>query len=368
MDGGLCPRELWLWGDKYLDRQQIIEALDDVMDPELHRSLVALDMVQGVDISGNDVTVTIALTTKGCPLKAQIVQSVKTRLSALEGIGQIRVKLGEMSAEQRARLHNSGGAAPVTSLSDTTRIIAVASGKGGVGKSTVTVNLGAALRQAGYSVGILDCDVYGFSIPSMVGTVGKKPGVRAGKMMPIAAYGMKIMSMGYFVEDNAPVIWRGPMLGKMLRQFLEDVNWGNLDFLLLDLPPGTGDVALDVAQTLPGAGLLLVTTPQVVAAEVASRAAQMARKTDQCILGVVENMSSFICPHCGEPSPVFGTGGGEQLAAELGVPLLGQLPLTLEARSHGDIGHPVALADGPAAESYRLLAERVVEAVSAPVA
>jgi len=176
------------------------------------------------------------------------------------------------------------------------------------------------------------------------------------------------MSMGYFVEDNTPIIWRGPMLGKVLRQFLEDVNWGNLDFLLLDLPPGTGDVALDVAQALPGAGLLLVTTPQVVAAEVASRAAQMACKTGQRVLGVIENMSTFICPHCGEASPVFGTGGGAQLAIELGVPLLGQLPLTLEARTHGDSGHPVALTDGSAAESYRLLAERVVEAVKAPVA
>src|SRR5690606_18883519 len=229
------------------------------------------------------------------------------------------------------------------------------------------VNLAAALRRKGYDVGILDCDIYGFSVPRMLGIEGKRPTVIDGKMITIPAHGMKVMSMGNLVPDDTPVVWRGLMLGKVLRQFLNDVVWGEPYFLLLDLPPGTGDMALDVAQLIKKAELVIVTTPQVVAAGVATRAAQMARRTNQRILGVIENMSAFICPCCGESTPIFGEGGGQRLAETLEVPLLGSIPLTMEARTMGDEGVPVALAeDSPTAEAFMRLAERVAEAAGVP--
>src|SRR5690606_12789497 len=275
-------------------------------------------------------------------------------------------ELGAMTPEERAAMFAAKFSSPITAPDSKTQVIGVASGKGGVGKSTVTVNLAAALRQQGYAVGVLDCDIYGFSVPRMVGIEGVKPTVLDGKILPIPAHGMKVMSIGNFVPDNSPVIWRGPMLGKILRQFLTDVVWGELDFLLLDLPPGTGDVALDVAQLLPKSHLLIVTTPQVVASGVASRAAQMAQKTNQPIIGVIENMSTFVCPCCGEATPIFGEGGGRELAEELGVPLLGQIPLTMEARTLGDRGIPVALeVDSESGQAYGALARRVLEELEA---
>lgn len=231
-----------------------------------------------------------------------------------------------------------------------THIIAVASGKGGVGKSTVTVNLAIALHQLGWRVGVLDCDIYGFSVPRLLGVEGEHPDIHNGKMVPINAHGLKIMSMGFFVEENTPVIWRGPLLGKVLHQFLDDVDWGDLDYLLLDLPPGTGDMALNVAQSIPDAKLLVVTTPQELAAGVASRAAQMARKTGQQIIGVVENMAGFVCPHCQQKTTVFGAGGGARLAEELGVPLLSELPLVSQ--------------QGENNESYAELAAKVAAILS----
>jgi len=346
-------------------RAQVEQALDQVMDPELHKSLMQLKMVQDIRIDGGRVSVAVALTTKGCPLKDVIADSVRERVGAIEGVREVDVKLVEMSKEQRDALFGLSLNAPIVAPDSKTTIIGIASGKGGVGKSTVTVNLAAALKARGKDVGILDCDIYGFSIPRMVGVEGRRPTVIDGKIIPIPAHGMKIISMGNFVEENTPVVWRGPMLGKILRQFLSDVVWGEPDYLLLDLPPGTGDMALDVAQLMPKASLIVVTTPQVVAASVASRAAQMAHKTNQRILGVIENMSTFICPCCGEATPIFGEGGGERLAEELGVPLLGRVPLTLEARTHGDKGVPVAFADGsPSQEAYRKLAERVEELLS----
>lgn len=352
-----------------IDRQKVMEALAEVQDPELHKSLVALNMVRDVQISGNDVKVTIALTTAGCPLKSTIERSVEERLDQIEGIGKIEVELTAMTPEERAQMFASRFNSPITASDSKTHVIGVASGKGGVGKSTVTVNLAAALRKQGASVGILDCDIYGFSVPRMVGIEGERPTVLDGKILPIPAHGMKVISMGNFVPDNSPVIWRGPMLGKILRQFLTDVVWGDLDYLLLDLPPGTGDMALDVAQLLPKSSLLIVTTPQVVAAGVASRAAQMSFKTNQRILGVVENMSTFVCPCCGEETPIFGQGGGQRLADELNVPLLARLPLTMEARTLGDEGVPVAMAgDGPTAQAYAELARKVVAALNEPAA
>lgn len=348
-------------------QETIINALRDVQDPELHRSLVDLNMVENVEIDGSRVRVTIALTTKGCPLKDHISAEVKERLLSVPGVTEVEVELGVMSKEKRDELFGITLNAPLLAEDSPTRIIGVASGKGGVGKSTVTVNLAAALKLLGYDVAVLDCDIYGFSIPRMLGVEGRRPVVVDGKIIPIPAHGMKMISMGSFVEDNTPVVWRGPMLGKILRQFLNDVVWGEPDFLLLDLPPGTGDMALDVATLIPKASLLIVTTPQVVAFNVAARAAQMAHKTNQKIIGVVENMSAFVCPCCGEETAIFGEGGGEEVARRLEVPLLGSIPLTLEARTHGDQGIPVALADdSPSQQAYRVLAEKVVQAVGAP--
>lgn len=349
-----------------IDRKQIMDALTEVHDPELHKSLVELNMIRDVEISGADVKVTVALTTPGCPLKDTIRESVEDRLKQIPGIGNIEVSLGSMSQEERDELFGRKLNTSITTPGSNTQVIGVASGKGGVGKSTVTVNLAAALRQQGYSVGIIDCDIYGFSVPRMVGIEGARPTVIDGKIIPVPAHGMKVISMGNFVSDNSPVIWRGPMLGKILRQFLSDVVWADVDYLLLDLPPGTGDMALDVAQLLPNSSLLIVTTPQVVASGVASRAAQMSFKTNQRILGVVENMSTFICPCCNEQTPIFGEGGGQRLADELKVPLLSQLPLTMEARTLGDQGTPVAVAgEGVLATAYAELAKSVVETVAA---
>src|SRR5690606_11363707 len=244
----------------------------------------------------------------------------------------------------------------------------VASGKGGVGKSTVTVNLAAAMKALGHRVGVLDCDIYGFSVARMLGLTGK-PTVIDGKILPMPAYGMKVISMGNFVEGNTPVIWRGPMLGKILNQFLTDDLWGELDYLFLDLPPGTGDMALDVARMMPRASILLVTTPQAVAAGVASRAAYMARRTNQEILGVVENMAAFICPHCGQLTDIFGEGGAQALADELGVPGLGRIPLVVELRKAGDVGVPVAVDDGApetVKEAFMDLARKVAAAQPVP--
>lgn len=347
-----------------LTREAVEQALSKVQDPELHKSLVELKMVESIEIDGGRVDVTIALTTRGCPLKDVIQEDVEEAVRSVPGVTEVHVELGEMSKEQRAELFGTKLNTPLLAEDSKTQIIGVASGKGGVGKSTVTVNLAAALRSLGYDVGILDCDIYGFSVPRMVGAEGTRPTVIDGKIIPIPAHGMKMISMGNFVEDNTPVVWRGPMLGKILRQFLNDVVWGEPDFLLLDLPPGTGDMALDVAQLMPKAHLLVVTTPQIVAFNVAARAAKMAEKTDQKILGVVENMTAFICPCCDESTPIFGEGGGEEVAKRLDVPLLGTIPLTLEARTHGDQGVPAALVDGsPSQEAYTTLARRVAAEV-----
>lgn len=348
-------------------KEAVVQALSQVNDPELHKSLTELNMVQDIQIDGGKVSVTIALTTQGCPLRDVIAREVEERLRALEGVDEVHVELGVMTKEQRDELFGRRLSAPVLAETSKTRIIGVASGKGGVGKSTVTVNLAAALKQLGYDVAILDCDIYGFSVPRMVGIEGRRPVVVDGKIIPIPAYGMKVISMGNFVEENTPVVWRGPMLGKILRQFLSDVVWGEPDYLLLDLPPGTGDMALDVAQLMPKANLIVVTTPQVVASHVAARAARMAHKTNQRIIGVIENMSGFVCPHCGESTPIFGEGGGQEVADALGVPLLGKIPLTMDARTHGDKGMPVALAEGsPAQAVYRELAEKVAALYDAP--
>ena len=340
----------------------VMEALARVIDPELHRPITDLGMVSSVDIAEDGVvSVEVLLTVAGCPLKDTITADTRREVSTVEGVTEVQVSLGVMNDEQKAELRRRlrGGAAepvvPFTQPGNLTRVYAVTSGKGGVGKSSVTANLAAALAAQGLKVGVMDADIYGFSIPRMLG-VDHDPQVIDGMMIPpVGAGGVKVISIGMFVPDGQAVIWRGPMLHRALQQFLADVFWGDLDVLLIDMPPGTGDVAISIAQLLPNSEILVVTTPQVAAAEVAERAGSIAAQTNQKVIGVVENMS-FLPQPDGSRLEIFGAGGGEsvsaRLTAQLGydVPLLAQVPLDIALREGGDRGEPVAVASGPAAE------------------
>ena len=318
-------------------REEIVEALGHVIDPELRRPVTELDMVRGVEIEGGDVVVTIALTVVGCPLRSSFEDQVQQHVGPCRASRSVSLRFDVMTPDERAALTTKlrGGAEVRGSqLPATTRVIAVASGKGGVGKSTVTVNLAAALASLGREVGILDADIYGHSIPHLLG-IRRKPVVVDKMIVPPVAHDLKLMSIGFFLDDNQPVMWRGPMLHRAFEQFLQDVHWGDLDVLVVDMPPGTGDVSISLGQLLPRAETVVVTTPQVLAQEVASRAATMAQKTGLRVAGVVENMTS----------DVFGSGGGARLAAELGVPLLGEVPLDAALRRSGDDGVPLVLED-----------------------
>ncbi|MEI8104644.1 MAG: Mrp/NBP35 family ATP-binding protein [Actinomycetes bacterium] len=320
-------------------REAILEALSRVIDPELRKPVTELDMVRAIEIDGGAVTVTIALTVAGCPLRNSFQEQVAREVGAVAGVASVRLEFDVMTPAERAVLTTKlRGGRPdddkSIQLDDTTRVIAVASGKGGVGKSTLTVNLAAALASLGRKVGVLDADIYGHSIPHMLG-ITQKPVLVDRLMIPPVKHDLKLMSIGFFLDDNAPVMWRGPMLHRALEQFLQDVHWGDLDILLIDMPPGTGDVSISLGQMLPRAEALVVTTPQLLAQEVASRAAEMARKTGMQVIGVVENMTS----------EVFGAGGGERLATQLGVKLLGQVPLDGRLRESGDVGEPLVVAD-----------------------
>ena len=316
--------------------EQIFEALGRVIDPELRRPVTELDMVRGIEIDGGDVGVTIALTVVGCPLRSSFEDQVAEHVGGLPGVGSVSLSFDVMTPDERAALTTKlRGGAEVrgVQLPATTRVIAVASGKGGVGKSTLTANLAAALAALGREVGILDADIYGHSIPHMLG-IHQKPVVVDKMIVPPVAHDLKLMSIGFFLDDNQPVMWRGPMLHRALEQFLQDVHWGELDVLVVDMPPGTGDVSISLGQLLPRAEAVVVTTPQPLAQEVASRAATMAQKTGLRLVGVVENMSS----------DVFGSGGGERLATELGVPMLGRVPLDAALRESGDHGVPLVVS------------------------
>ena len=359
-----------------VDTAAVMEALRPVQDPELHRSIVDLGMVRGVEIHGSEVVVAVALTVAGCPLRAEIDSRVTAAVSALDGVEQVRVDLGVMSEEEREQLRQrlqAGGREAAGAPSGTrapnpfadpaspTRVVGLSSGKGGVGKSSVTVNLAVTLARMGHQVALLDADVYGFSVPKMLG-IDQTPVVIDGMIVPPVAHGVSCISTGFFVTDDTPVIWRGPMLHKALEQFLTDVWWGEPDFLLIDMPPGTGDVALSMAQFLPRSEVLVVTTPQPAAQRVAQRSALMARKVNLPVKGVVENMSWFTGDD-GRRYEIFGSGGGQQLADQLEVPLLGRIPLVTALREGGDSGMPVTVADpeGEASRAFQELAERVVE-------
>ncbi|MGZ4531140.1 MAG: Mrp/NBP35 family ATP-binding protein [Mycobacteriaceae bacterium] len=347
-------------------------ALSRVNDPEIHKPITELGMVKGVEISTDgSVDIGIYLTVAGCPMRNEITDRVTKAVSDVPGVGAVRVALDVMDDEQRTELRKSlrGDAAdpviPFALPGSLTRVYAVASGKGGVGKSSVTVNLAVAMAAKGLSVGVLDADIYGHSIPRMMGTDAVPTQVEK-MIMPPQSHGVKLISIAQFTTGNAPVVWRGPMLHRALQQFLADVFWGDLDVLLLDLPPGTGDVAISVAQLIPGAEILVVTTPQQAAAEVAERAGAIALQTRQRLVGVVENMSWLELPD-GSRMEVFGSGGGAAVAERLtkavgaDVPLLGQVPLETKVREAGDAGVPIVLSDpeSPAAVALSAIADKL---------
>ncbi|MEU8323064.1 Mrp/NBP35 family ATP-binding protein [Nonomuraea sp. NPDC048881] len=353
-------------------QEQVTAALATVIDPEIRRPITDLDMVKNIEIAPDGaVRVGVYLTVSGCPMKDTITRDVKTAVGKVGGVTDVQIELDVMSAEQRKTLQTKlrGDRGPEKEIpfnqpGSLTRVFAVASGKGGVGKSSVTVNLAAAMASNGLKVGIVDADIYGHSIPRMLGAA-ERPTKVEDMIMPPSAHDIKVISVGMFKpEGNTPVVWRGPMLDRALHQFLADVYWGDLDVLLLDLPPGTGDIAISVAQRLPSAEILVVTTPQQAAAEVAERAGSIAAQTHQQIAGVIENMSWLPCPHCDERVAVFGEGGGQTVADALTrtlgarVPLLGQVPIDLRLREGGDEGKPLVLTDpdSPAAAELRKIA------------
>ncbi len=338
--------------------KDVLEALAKVKDPELGKDLVTLHMVEGVKVEGKRVTFTLNLTTPACPLRTRLEESAKSAVGSLPGVVEVEMKTSSVVAATR----DYSGA---DMLKGVKNIIAVGSGKGGVGKSTVAVNLAVALAQSGAKVGILDADVYGPNIPLMMG-VKSVPEVKDDRIIPPVAYGVKIASLGFFYKEETPVIWRGPLVAGAVRQLLTQVDWGDLDYLVCDLPPGTGDSALTLAQTVPLGGVLIVTTPQEAALNIAAKALAMFKRLNVPILGVVENMSYFVCPHCGEKTHIFSSGGGKKIAKERDVDFLGEIPLGLSVREQSDKGVPVVTAfpDSPEALVYKDLAFRVAGMVS----
>jgi ATP-binding protein involved in chromosome partitioning len=347
-------------------REQITEALRAVIDPELRKDIVELEMVRSIDVKdGGVVDVTVSLTTPGCPIKSHFQTAVAKSVAALDGVARVNVGFDVLSDQEKAGLQRKlgrPGGLPEGALAQVSNVICVGSGKGGVGKSSLTVNLAAALVAEGKKVGVLDADVWGYSIPRMLGLGGERPKVSGErKILPLESQGIKVISIGFFIAEDEAVVWRGPMLHKALTQFLEDVAWGELDFLLIDLPPGTGDVSMTLSQLLPQAKFVIVTTPQDTAQKVARRSAQMADKVSLEIAGVIENMSGFTTPG-GERFPIFGEGGGQSLADELDVPLLGKVPLTMPLRAQADAGVPLVAVDpdDPAAQAVRQAARGIV--------
>jgi ATP-binding protein involved in chromosome partitioning len=357
---------------------QVLEALRPVQDPELHRSIVDLDMVRSIAVAGPQVAVTVALTVEGCPLRSEITSRVDTAVTALDGVDAVDLDFTVMTDDERAALrtklhgdpaatagsqpahgHAEGRAIPFADPDSKTRVLLIASGKGGVGKSSVTTNLSVALAARGHDVAVVDADVWGFSIPRMLG-VDHPPVVIDQMLVPPESYGVRCISMGFFAQEDQPVIWRGPMLHKALEQFLTDVFWDEPDFLVVDLPPGTGDISISLAQFLPRAEVYVVTTPQPAAQRVAQRAAFMAQKVNLEVRGVIENMSWFTGDD-GKRYELFGAGGGDELATRLGVPMVGQVPLVPELRAGSDSGRPIVAVEpeSEAAEVFGHIAERI---------
>lgn len=356
--------------------EDILGILGGVMDPELGSDIVSLGMVRGVSVDpAGAVTVRVALTTSGCPLRAEIQRDVRARVGALPGVSSVKIDWSELTAQEKATTMERARLAIAqrpedTSVAATTKVLLVASGKGGVGKSSVTVNLGIALAQRGMSVGILDADIWGFSVPRMLGVSDRLEADAEGRIQPqqiaVGEGRIEVVSMGLLVEqEESALMWRGLILNRAVRHFLEDVAWSDLDYLLVDMPPGTGDVQMGLAKMLPRAEMLIVTTPSLAAQRVATRAVDMGRKNFLHMAGVIENMSAYVDPQ-GHRHEIFGAGGGERLSSETGIPLLARIPIEPEVAKGGDNGSPAALGDGPAAEAFDDLATEVLR-VSPPM-
>lgn len=343
-----------------MDKKQIYKVLERVYDPELNKSLIELNMIKNISEENGEVKIEVALTTASCPMKNQMEEDIIEEVSSVEGVKGVEVQFGEMTKEEKEKLF--GNSNSLNSFEDTT-ILAIGSGKGGVGKSTVTVNLAVSLSKMGYNVGLIDADILGYSIPQMMGIKEENPRVVGSKIIvPIEKEGVKVISMGNFVGEDEALVWRGPLLFGALEQFLTEVYWGKLDFLLLDLPPGTGDIPLSIMQEVKEAKFLIVTTPQITAKGVAKRLGVMANKTNTEIFGVIENMSYFVCDNCDEKHYIFGNGEGEKLSKELEVDFLGEIPLLKEIRSGSDRG--VVLTkdlNSDIGQIYKQISEKIVE-------
>lgn len=340
-----------------ITEEAVLNALRKVNDPELHRDLVSLGMVKEIKVDGGAVAVTVELTTPACPMREQVEEETKAAIKTLPGVGEVTVNLTASVRKPPA------GREPIPGVK---HILAVGSGKGGVGKSTVTVNLAVALAEAGASVGLLDSDIYGPSIPIMMG-VHHQPEVVGKRMIPPVSHGVKLMSLGFLLpDDTSPVVWRGPMVGKAVSQMLMEVDWGELDYILADLPPGTGDASLTLAQAIPLSGAVIVMTPQEVAVRIATKTLNMFRTLKVPILGIIENMSYLLCPHCEQSVELFGHGGGRKASQRLEVPFLGEIPLDPELRRGGDVGRPILIEkpDSPVAAIFRQVAGNLAGRVS----
>lgn len=342
-----------------ITKEQVLEHLQRVNDPELHKSLVELNMIGDIAIAGDTVTVQVKLTTMGCPMKRRMEDDIKAELGKA-GVKEVHVLFGELSAEEKQALTASLGQGK-PKVFENTRVIAVGSGKGGVGKSTVTANLAVALAKMGHRVGLMDADILGFSITGLMGIDNVVPVmIDENTILPIETHGVKVISMGSFADPETALIWRAPVLNRMLENFFSNVYWGELDYLLIDLPPATGDIPLTIMQRIPKAKLVLVTTPQASAATVAVRLGKMALQMEKEILGVVENMAYFKCPNCGDTYYIFGKGQTAAFAGELGTEILGQIPLNIDIQNQSDEGAPIALnEEHPMAKVYREIAEKV---------
>lgn len=337
--------------------ETILSALRKVIDPELHRDLVSLGMVKEIRVDGGAVAVTVELTTPACPMRERVEEETKAAIRALPGVGEVTVNLTASVRKPPA------GRQPIPGIK---HIVAIGSGKGGVGKSTVTANLAVALAEAGAQVGLLDSDIYGPSIPLMMG-VHRQPDVVNKRMIPPVSHGVKLMSLGFLLPDHtSPVVWRGPMVGQAVKQMLMEVDWGELDYLLADLPPGTGDASLTLAQTIPLSGAVIVMTPQDVAIQIATKTLNMFQTLRVPILGIIENMSYLPCPHCAQPVELFGHGGGRKASERLEVPFLGEIPLDLALRRGGDVGRPILIEqpDSPVAAIFRQVAANLAGRIS----
>lgn len=336
----------------------ILAALSDVMDPELGRDLVTLNMIRNVTVSGGTVALDLVLTTPACPMKSQMKASVEQAVRAVPGVSSVEVRV---SSDVRPAKGQTEGRRPVAGVRN---VLAVASGKGGVGKSTISANLAVALARTGARVGLLDADIYGPSVPTLFRMKGHQLRGDNGKIVPAEAHGLKIVSIGFLVEDDSPVIWRGPMLMKALEQFLHGTQWGELDYLVIDLPPGTGDVQISLSQLTAVAGAVVVTTPQDLALIDVKKAVRMFEQVDVPVLGVVENMSYFLCPHCSGRSEIFGHGGGKAACEEMGLRFLGDVPLQVDLREASDAGAPL-VASSPDAPAARAITRVAMESAAA---